>query len=124
MSELSVKQKNAICYLLQGWKLGDVSRELGVNVRTLNRWMDDTQFNDELKRQEGLVIDAVSWQLVSLSRLAVQVLGDILDSDTLPPGSNIKRLAARDVLDCLLRWRELVDYEQRLSRLEEMTGNR
>ena len=72
---------------------------------------------EELRRQEKQVVEGVSWRLISRARLALDALRDCVEHPE-GRGQNVKRLAAVSILELVLKWREQVDFEERLSRLE------
>lgn len=119
---LSARQSNCIVGLLSGGKIADVSRDCKVSVRTLYRWLDDPVFTCELRRQESAVIDACSWQLVGISRQAVEALQDVIKNPSQPGAAN-KRQAAVSVLVLLLKWKETRDFEERLCTLEGLIND-
>lgn len=121
MSEkLTGKQARALESLLQGDSIRKAALLANVNERTIYRWLESGTFAERLKAQEGRVLDSVSVRLMGLAGKALDVLSDILESDTPAKGANIKRLAAQSVLDAVHSWLELRSFEERLSRLESL----
>lgn len=116
---LTPKQNQAIVGLLSGKTIKDTATICKVKERTLYRWLEQEEFTSELKSREHEVIDAVSWRLTSLSRLACDVYKLILETECFQPGMNVKRLAASDILGILLKYREICDIEPRLQALEQ-----
>ena len=105
MSELTPKQNRAILALLECPTIEAAATQAGVNVRTLNRWMDETTFITALKGAEGRAVDLAARRLVGLSTKALDALESVLDN----PGQNgagNKRLAAVAVIDNLMKLRE------------------
>lgn len=116
---LTPRMNQAITCLLSGETIKSTAVKVKVTERTLYRWLELDEFRDGLKSKEAEVLDAVTWRLTSLSRMACDVYMMILETDCIQPGMNVKRLAARDVVDILLKYKELTDIEPRLASLEQ-----
>ncbi len=114
--ELTIKQRRAIKALMVSSSLSEAARAAGVSPRSLTRWLDDPTFRAELTRQEQAAIDAASRRLAGLAAEAVREVEAILKSEAAP---SIKLRTAEMILSHLLRLRELVNLEARVSALEE-----
>ena len=123
MSEkLSRNQVRAINALLQYPTIDQVAEVIGVNPRTVFRWLDDPGFRLELGQAEGEAIDRITRRLLVLADKALLAIEDILDNPDQDGASN-KRLAAQAILDQLLKLRELRNIENRLTDLEKAVLN-
>jgi len=111
------KKNLVVVHLLSGSTIEQAARQSGVSDRQVHRWLKEGAFQNALRSQERQVIDACSWRLVSMTKKALDALEDVLREPS-SRGANVKRLAAVSVLELTLKWRELVDFEERLSRLE------
>ncbi len=120
MSEKKVtrKQKKAIAALLKYPTIEQVAEAIGVNPRTIFRWLDDPGFRLALSQAEGASLDKITRRLLLLGGKAIDAIESVLD-DPSQEGATNKRLAAGLILDQLLRLRELRSIEQRISDLEK-----
>lgn len=121
--EITPRQRRVLERLLKGETVTDAAQREGVSARQVFRWLRaDPEFRATLREAQSVLLDGVGVQLVTLANRAVGVLAELIDSYPARgdvPGAAVRRRAARDVLDCALRWKELLDFEQRLSALEE-----
>jgi len=115
--KLTPKKRKAICLLLQGNKISEVADGVGVSESTMFRWLKEEPFQAELRSEELRVLDAVGWQLIAMSKQAVDALEDVLENPSVR-GASVKRLTAKDILELLLKWREHLDFDERLTNLE------
>ena len=92
----------------------------GVGKRTLQDYLSDPDFQAELQAAQSAMIGAATMRLTALAGLAVDALADNLDEYT---NDKQKLVAAVAVLDRVLKWRETLDFEQRLAALESSRDN-
>lgn len=113
---ISPAQYRAIESLLTQGKHKKAAADAGVSVRTLQRWFDDPAFMAMLRHAEAAAVAGLSRRLAALGDSAMEAL-----SDALAPYNKIgtRLRAAQIVIDNLIRLRELVDIETRLSQLEK-----
>jgi len=114
---LNQKQMRAISALLVSGNREQAARDAGVSKTSIYRWFQEPTFVAALHAAEQDALADVSRQLVSLSRLAADTLAAAM-RDPLVSTSNRLR-AAEAVLNQLLKLRELIDLESRLTDLEE-----
>jgi len=123
MSEkLTRNQRKAIQALLEFTTIEEVAEAIGVNPRTVYRWLDDASFRNALSRAEGEMIDRVTRRLLVLGDKAIEAIEDILDNPD-QRGAGNKRLASQAILGQLLKLWELRNIEQRVTALEELKRN-
>lgn len=122
MRNSKTKKAQVVTYLLTGNTVLQAAQLAGVTERTVYLWLNEPVFVEELRRQERQVLNACSWTLVSLSKQALDALKDVLERPSQAGASN-KRLAAAQVLELVLKWRDAVDFETRLERLERQVFN-
>lgn len=92
----------------------------GVSMRTLRRWLSTAEFMEELARAETDCIRSASRRLAGLVEKALSELETVLDDQGATHNPRIR--AASVILDTTLRWRERLDLEERLSKLEKTIG--
>jgi len=114
--ELTSRQRRALGALLTERDVKAAAKRAKVGYRTLCRWLTEEPFRRALVEAEGQVIDQATRRLVGLADRAIETLRELLDSPTAK--DSIRLRAAQSVLDNLLRLRELVALDARVSELE------
>jgi len=113
---LNPNQKQAIAALVSQKNIKTAALSIGVSPRTLQRWLTDPLFIDNLKQAENKLIDAGVHQLLLLQNKAIRTLEQLLDSKS----DWVRRQAAIGILTHLVRLRELYKIEEQLDELEEI----
>lgn len=114
---LTPAQRRAIEALLTAKNISAAAATAKVSRRALTRWLaEDEPFCAELRRAEGEVLQGVARRLASLAAASLDVLHEMLTGDDQAPALKLK--AADIVLSKLAPMKELIDFEQRLSALE------
>jgi hypothetical protein len=91
-----------------------------VSRDTLYGWLKDPAFKTELERQRSELV-AQGFALLSQSvAKAVETLVGLLDGSD----GRLKRLAAKDILDQHVKFRELGDLTRRIEAIEERLEDR
>lgn len=104
----------AILALARGATSEDAAREAGVSGRTVRRWMDDEDFQADVRDTRTEMLQHAVGQLAAGAVEAVTALREALkDTD----GRN-RVQAARTLLDATLTLRETLQIEERLSAIE------
>ena len=116
---LTINQVRAISALLEYPKIQDAAAAIGVNRKTITRWLEQEDFRAALHQAEGLAVDEASRKLLVLSNAAIAALYDVLKRPEQRGAAN-KRLAAVAMLDQMQRLRERHTTEERLAALEMM----
>ena len=113
------KRMQALESLLMGRTIDQAAEIAGIGTRTLYRWLqEDESFRASLRSAEKQALDAVGIRLVGMADTALTALGNVLMKPA-ERGQNVRRLAARDILDLVVKWRELTSFEERLTALEQ-----
>jgi len=115
---LTRNQTRAIKALMEYPTIDQVAEAIGVNPRTVFRWLDDPGFKVELSQAEGRSLDKIARRLLMLGNKAIDAIEDIID-DPDQPGATNKRLSAQAILDQVVKLRELRNIEARLADLEK-----
>lgn len=116
---ISPKQRKAIESLLTSGSVEAAATTANVSRDTLYRWMKDPTFIAELRLVEAEAVQGLSRCLVGLGEQATKALRDALDEKQ---PITIRIRAAETVTDRLLKIRELVEIESRLSALENQAN--
>lgn len=113
---LTPKQQRAIQALLTTSDVSHAAQEARVSRETLYRWMKSDVFRLALRDGTQQALEGLSRSLVDLGAQAAKTLADALTNAETSTAIKIK--AADLVLERLLQLCELVDLENRVSRLE------
>lgn len=117
---ITARQRRAIAALLTEKDAKQAAESAGVGYRSLCRWLDDRAFQSELKQAEGAIISEAVRALINDMAVNHEVMRDIRDGRAAP---NVKLRAAIALDQALLKWREALDLEQRISELEKAVFN-
>ena len=111
---LSRNQRRAMAALLEHRTIINAAEAVGLNVKTLQRYLADPVFRAELAERESEMIDEAGRVLVSGQLAALQTLANLMKNGR---AESTRRMAAATWMDLCLRWRDL-KIEQRISDLE------
>ncbi len=114
---LSAKQEQTILEIINpaNKTMEDVAKKIGINERTLYRWLTLPQFKRRLQGERNRLREQGFNKLKALLNAAVERLGNLLDDAS----SSIKLRASQTVVDYNIKVAEIEEVEQRLARLEE-----
>jgi len=116
MSEkLTPKKRKAVMALIEHGSPARAAESSGVSRQTLYRWLEDAEFIAALQKAENAALQAFQRELVAMGHLAANAIRDGLQD------ADIRvRLRAADIFTGrLLQLRELLEFEDRLTSLEE-----
>ena len=116
-SGLTPKQQQAVGLLIGGQNAIQAARVVGVHENTVYKWSKQPEFQDALKAAEREAMRAVSISLLGLAEKATGTLNGVMENDRALDSSKVR--AADIVLGRLLQTRELLEFEERISKLEE-----
>ena len=114
---LSPRQLRAIHALLTRPTVTAAATVLGVAPSTLYRWLGEPPFRQALAQAEGEAVAAAGRRLAALAENALDTVADVMADPTNPAPVRVR--AAEVVLGHLLRYREIVGFEGRLTDLEK-----
>lgn len=117
---LTPGQRKAVETLLTTGNVTEAALSAGCHRSTLYKWMDDETFTTALAEAEAEAVRSLSRNLAGLGDLATTALRAALGADQ---KMTVRLRAAEIVTDRLLKIRELVEFEQRLSALEKRYAN-
>ena len=115
-AKVTPRQNKAIEALTQTGQVTQAAEAAGVSRKTVYQWLHQEQFSRALDKATTEALAELSRQLVALGSLAVDTLrGAMSDAEA----TQSARVRAADILiNRLLQLRQLVDLEERVSRLE------
>jgi hypothetical protein len=113
-------RKEADRVLLQtlacGGTVENAARKAGVGERTVYRRLADPDFRRQISDLRTEMQQRTLGMLIAASTSSVKVLVDLQGDVSVPPG--VRRRSARDVLEMAVKFRESLDWEQRLAAIE------
>ena len=114
---LKGKQNRAIAALLAHRTIEEAAKGIGISSRTIYRWLESNEFRQALLQAEGRVVDEAARRLIGDKDVALDTLAELMES---AESESVRRQAASNWLEQLIRIRELRNIEKRLSALEEV----
>lgn len=119
---LSAKQYRAIAALLTCGDITVAAQAADVDERTIRRWLALDTVQWHMRQGEAEIVQRATRRLSSLTDKALSVLEGILDNKDAADNPRIR--AAATVLEICLKWREQVELEERIRKLEQhVEGN-
>ena len=117
---LTDKQLKTMPLLLDAKTNTEGCKKARIAPKTFYKWLKDPVFKDELKRQrDGINEDALESLKGSMAG-AVTALRNLLDTTN---NDSLKRYVAKDIIDYVVKARELEDLDKRVGDLEETINN-
>lgn len=113
---ITVRQQKAITALLTERTTRDAAKKCGVNEKTLYEWLkNDAAFLSALKSAEKDILDSVTRRLSSGQTSALDTVEKLFQSAR---HESTRLRAAVAWLDLSLKYKDLLDIDQRLTALE------
>lgn len=113
---LTTKQRLAVVALLEERTVTGAAKRAGVGAKTLFVWLTQPAFRAELSKAESAAIDDAVRALVRTSGAAIAVLEKTMTDAGATASTRVR--AAQAILDNLLKLREHLTLDERVSRLE------
>ena len=114
---LSAAQKRFLDALMESKTASEAIRKANVTMRSAHRWLnEDETFKAALAEAENKVLDAAMRQLLSMQGDAIRALEAVLTDSTARQSDKLR--AVELALGHVLRLREAIELESRLSELE------
>ena len=123
---LTAKQTRALNALISGETIQNAAQLAGVTERQVYRWLAG-DIGAQLRVAQTRALDDVTRRLVNLCCKAIDTLDIVMDGPERNASAaryNVRRLAARDVLELCHRFVELRDFDARLAALESKVNER
>ena len=118
--ELTSKQEQAALYIAYGFKFNRIAKELGINERTIYRWLDREDFRSKVDKEKSRRREYAKDILKTSFSKAVQKLKALMSDNN----TNVSLKAAQSIIDLNLRLVEIEENEQKLRQLEEQINER
>lgn len=119
---VTTRRTRAIAALMAARSQEDAAHLAGVSRRTIGRWLEDPAFRADLAQAESGVIDQAARRLLSGLDVVIDTLEDVRDNSN---KDSDRRLAAAQLWDMVIQWRQIGALEDRLGALEKavFSGN-
>ena len=101
---------------LENRTMSQVAKSAGVTRQTVYNYLKDPAVQDRLNEAEGADIAAATARLVTMLESAVTGLGSVLFNPT-QEGATAKRLAAKDILEIMLKLRTVYNLEEKITEI-------
>ena len=119
---ITPRQKKAIVALLSSSSVYQAAESAKIGARTIYRWLIiDENFVNELHLAQTDAIDQAVRRLVGELDANIETMQNIRDDLSNHPGVRLR--AAQSLETALLRWWEVRDIEERITRLEELLND-
>jgi len=121
--KLSRKQEQGISALLLQPTLADAATAIGVDERTLRRWLrEHPAFQAAYREARRQVVQHAIVQVQQATAEAVATLRTVMQAQTAPASAKVS--AAKVILETAVKAVELEDLEARIAALETQTQER
>ena len=119
-SKFGRKKDEVIVALLSQRNIEDAARVVGIDAKTLLRWMKEPEFDAAYREARRLAFRQSVARLQQASGAAVSTLLKVMVDPSTPPSTKVR--AADSVLDHSAKAIELEDIEVRVAELERAAG--
>jgi len=113
---ITPRQQRAVRALMENRTNGEAAKAAGIGERTLYRWLSEPLFRQALQDAENQAADMTARRLATGTRLALDVLVTILESEA--AGDTLRLQAAKAWLENYHRARDDGDLDRRITALE------
>jgi len=114
-SKLTDRQLKAIPHVVSSPTYTEGCTKAKINKTTLYKWLKEPEFKAELDRQRDEVAAEAFGVLSQSLTKAVETLVGLLDNKD----DRLKRLTAKDIIDFIIRHKEVEDLDKRLAAVEQ-----
>jgi hypothetical protein len=116
VTSITVRQAKVIPAILQARSIQEGCVIAGISKAMFYQWLKLPDFADEYRRQRDILIDEALESLKASLNKAVATLTGLLDTEN----ESLRRAVSNDILNHVLKTRELQDIENRLTSLEQI----
>ena len=114
-TKLTDRQLKAIPIIVTSPTYSEACKKAKLNRATFYEWLKEPEFKAELDRQRDEIAAEAFGVLSQSLTQAVEALVSLLDNKD----DRLKRLAAKDVIDFIIRHKENEDLDKRLTEVEK-----
>jgi phage terminase small subunit len=114
-AKLTDRQLKVIPHIVSSSTDTEGCKKAKINKTTLYKWLKGPEFKTELERQRDEIVAEAFGALSQSLTKAVETLASLLDNKD----GRLKRLAAKNVIDFVIRHKEIEDLDKRLAEIEQ-----
>lgn len=114
-TKLTERQIKAIPLIVASPTYTEGCKKAKLNRTTFYEWLKNPEFKTELDRQRDEIAAEAFGVLSQGLTKAVETLVSLLDNKD----DRLKRLAAKDIIDFIIRHKEIEDLDERLTAIEQ-----
>ena len=118
--KLTDRQLKAIPHKVSSPTYTEGCKKAKINKTTLYKWLKEPEFKAELDRQRDEIAAEAFGVLSQSLTQAVEALAGLLDNKD----DRLKRLAAKDIIDFIIRHKENEDLDKRLKEVEKLLAEK
>ena len=115
-SQFNLKMEEAVLALLTQRNLEEAAKSVGIDVKTLTRWMKDPEFDASYRQAKREAFGQAVARLHQMSGAAVSTLGKVMIDPSTPASTKVR--AADSIFNHTVKVIELEDLEARIAKLE------
>lgn len=119
-TKLTARQLKVIPVIVASPTYSEGCKKAKINRTTFYKWLKKPEFKAELDRQRDEIAAEAFGVLSQGLTKAVETLVSLLDNKD----SRLKRLAAKDVIDFIIRHKENEDLDKRLKEVEKLLAEK
>jgi phage terminase small subunit len=120
MSELTARQRRTIPFIVTSPTIVEGVSKAGITTKTFYQWLEQPHFKAELDRQrDEAAKNALDTLTQALTKAVENLVGLIDNAD-----DRLKRLACKDVIEYVLKHREIEELEKRIEAIEQRLGQK
>lgn len=116
--KLTRKHEQAIAALLSAPSIPAAAKVVGVGEATLWRWLQLPDFQTAYRDARRRVFEMALVQLQADASVAVRVLREVAEDTEV--SASVRVAASRTIIETAIRGVELIDLQERVSRLESL----
>ncbi|SMC74654.1 hypothetical protein SAMN02746065_10919 [Desulfocicer vacuolatum DSM 3385] len=119
-TSLRGKKLKALEALISCDTLGNACEQAGIGRTTMNRYLNEPVFEDELRKAKRRMVGRAMLRLQQVTGDAARALAEICRDKDAPPSARVA--AAKEILSSSLKAIEIEDLELRIGQLEKIIG--
>lgn len=120
-SRLSRAQIRAIPVIVSARNIEEACKRLGISRNCYYEWMKLPEFSEEIARLRNQLVNDAVVQLKANAIKAASTLSGLMDREDAPA---VQRAAANDVLNHVVKFKEMEEFEKRLNAIEKTLDSR
>ena len=120
LPSITVKQARAIPVIIRARSVEAGCAEVGISKTLFYQWLKKPEFAEEYRRHREVLVNEAMESLKGSVSKAVDTLTALLDTEN----ESLRRTVANDILNHVLKIREMQDIEARIDSIERVVLER